>query len=94
MFETAPHLAGLDELVDAGLPDVSSLTINVQLSDAPFVNGMQDFYFTNPGARASKIMAECSIQAQARNTEGTGTDDNASLSFSGLCDAFYAYNSA
>ena len=75
MFEVAPHLAGLDELTDAGAPDVSALTINASLSDAPFMNNAQDFYFTNPIARASKIMAECSIQAQARNvSEGTGTD--------------------
>ena len=32
------------------------------ISAAPFVSPIQDFYFTNPIARASKTMAECSRQ--------------------------------
>jgi len=30
------------------------------MSDAPFKTPIQDFYFTNPIARASVTMAECS----------------------------------
>jgi NADH-quinone oxidoreductase subunit G len=33
---------------------------------APFVNAVQNFYFTNPIARASAVMAECSALAQSR----------------------------
>ena len=39
------------------------------VSDAPFKSPVEDFYFTNPIARASKTMAECSAAAaQARQT--------------------------
>jgi NADH-quinone oxidoreductase subunit G len=37
-----------------------------ELSDAPFVNAVSDFYLTNPIARASVVMAECSaVHAKA-----------------------------
>ena len=39
------------------------------VSDAPFRSPVEDFYFTNSIARASKTMAECSAAAtQARQT--------------------------
>jgi NADH-quinone oxidoreductase subunit G len=31
-----------------------------KLGKEPFVSPIKDFYFTNPIARASRIMAECS----------------------------------
>ena len=36
------------------------------LDKAPFVNAVSNFYFTNPIARASAVMAECSALAQSR----------------------------
>jgi NADH-quinone oxidoreductase subunit G len=43
----------------AGL-DFGSIGAAGELSGAPFVSPIRDFYFTNPVARASKVMAECS----------------------------------
>jgi NADH-quinone oxidoreductase subunit G len=39
--------------------DPAQLGADGQISAAPFVNAIRDFYFTNPIARASKTMAEC-----------------------------------
>ena len=40
---------------------------------APFVSSVEDFYFTNPIARASAVMAECSALAPgARDHDGGG----------------------
>lgn len=38
------------------------------LSEAPFSTSIGDFYMTNPIARASKTMAECSLQKQGLET--------------------------
>jgi NADH-quinone oxidoreductase subunit G len=35
---------------------------------APFAVAIDDFYLTNPVARASAIMGECSALAEARTT--------------------------
>ncbi len=35
---------------------------------APFASSVDDFYFTNPIARGSAVMAECSALAQGRAT--------------------------
>ena len=66
VYQGVPHLsrsgqlipadpAGLDELAKAG----------GKLSSEPFVSAVKDFYFTNPIARASRIMAACA-QERAR----------------------------
>ena len=39
---------------------------------APFRRAVADFYLTNPIARASAIMAECSALANARDQDGGG----------------------
>ena len=44
--------------------DPSAIGAEGKLSDAPFVTPIEDFYFTNPIARASRIMAECSREAR------------------------------
>ena len=36
---------------------------------APFAPAVDDFYLTNPIARASRIMAECSALAQGRSAQ-------------------------
>ena len=40
--------------------DLGSVGETGDLSDAPFVSPVRDFYMTNPIARASVVMAECS----------------------------------
>jgi len=54
----APGHAGAATLKAAGRPS------GAPLSDMPFTSPVRDFYLTNPVARASKTMAECSLLNQ------------------------------
>ena len=75
LYEECPHLAEIDEapVVDPGkLGDLASA--GGSLGSDPFASGIGDFYLTNPIARASKIMAECSALRAEHSGEGTGTD--------------------
>ena len=72
MYEAAPHLAQLDEIVAADAPQAPS---HDGLGTDAFTYAVNDFYFTNPIARASAIMADCAKAKGARSgAEGTGTD--------------------
>ena len=72
MYEAAPHLAQLDEIVSADAPQAPS---HDGLGTATFTYAVSDFYFTNPIARASAIMADCAKAKGAHSdAEGTGTD--------------------
>jgi NADH-quinone oxidoreductase subunit G len=65
MMADHPSFAGLD-FAQTGLDlDLSKLGAEGPLSDAPFQSPIGDFYLTNPIARASQTMAECSAQAKA-----------------------------
>ena len=56
-----PHLAALDSVTAADASAIATLAgTSGSLSKAPFVNAIDDFYLTNPIARASAVMAECS----------------------------------
>ena len=70
-----PLAAGLDHIlrpirdlyealaVDSG--DIARLAARGGTPDkAPFVSPVDDFYLTNPIARASAVMAECSVIAE------------------------------
>lgn len=72
MYEAAPHLAQLDDIVAADAPQAPS---HDGLGTDAFTYAVKDFYFTNPIARASAIMADCARAKGARSgAEGTGTD--------------------
>ena len=72
MYEAAPHLAQLDEIVAADAPQAPS---HDGLGTDAFTYAVSDFYFTNPIARASAVMADCAKAKGARSdAEGTGTD--------------------
>jgi NADH-quinone oxidoreductase subunit G len=61
MYETHPEMAAIDECLSTNSFDVSKLAERSgELSDQPFTSPIDDFYLTNPIARASKVMAECS----------------------------------
>ena len=45
--------------------DIGKLGAKGKVSDAPFASPIKDFYFTNPIARASVTMAECSASVAA-----------------------------
>lgn len=61
MYKVAPQLAALDQILPADAAALAELgnVLGKTLSD-PFVSPVKDFYFTNPIARASKTMAQCS----------------------------------
>ncbi|MCC8956316.1 NADH-quinone oxidoreductase subunit G [Bradyrhizobium sp. Pear77] len=67
MFKTYPHLMRLDQ-IEAGKPDdVKALAGKGGAVDkAAFKPTVEDFYLTNPIARASAVMAECSRLASGR----------------------------
>ncbi|MBV5264457.1 NADH-quinone oxidoreductase subunit NuoG [Pinisolibacter aquiterrae] len=67
MVAAHPTFAGVDEIVPASHEDVAALTSGAgAMSGAGFVSPIGDFYLTNPIARASATMAECSALATAR----------------------------
>ena len=61
MFKATPHLMRVDQ-IEAGKPDdikkLAGRRGNVE--KVPFKTSVEDFYLTNPIARASVVMAECS----------------------------------
>jgi len=70
MYKIAPQLAALDQVAKA---DASGLNELSQVSGAPgsaaFASPVKDFYLTNPIARASAIMAECSALKSGRQMQ-------------------------
>jgi NADH-quinone oxidoreductase subunit G len=66
MFAAHPHLMRIDAVAAGDAADIGKLA---RLSGTPDKAGLKsaisDFYFTNPIARASAIMAECSALAHA-----------------------------
>ncbi len=61
MYKIAPHLASLDHVAKADAAALEELKgAKGSAGSEPFKSPIKDFYFTNPIARASRIMAECS----------------------------------
>jgi len=66
MFAAHPHLMRIDQIAAGDAADIKKLTkLSGELDKAPLRSAVADFYFTNPIARASAIMAECSALAHA-----------------------------
>jgi len=62
-----PHLAAIDQIQAADASALSGLAaVGGAIGDAPFFASVSDFYLTNPIARASRVMAECSALAKGR----------------------------
>ncbi|SDM97214.1 NADH-quinone oxidoreductase subunit NuoG [Afipia sp. GAS231] len=67
MFKAAPHLMRLDQIEPGRADDVKSLGAKGGSVDkTPFKTSVEDFYLTNPIARASAVMAECSRLASGQ----------------------------
>lgn len=65
LYASAPHFAAIEEIADAG--GASGLGgVEIALDKGAFVSPIKDFYLTNPAARASKVLAECSALARSR----------------------------
>jgi NADH-quinone oxidoreductase subunit G len=65
LYEARPHLASLGEIAASQPLDLAALAPSgLSYSSKGFVSPVTDFYLTNPIARASAVMAECSLLAQ------------------------------
>jgi NADH-quinone oxidoreductase subunit G len=61
LYAAHPHLAALDTIAPADPAGVAALANGAgRLGKTPFAATVADFYLTNPIARASAVMAECS----------------------------------
>ncbi len=70
MYKVAPQLARLDTLEKADVAAMAALAdVSGSMSGEAFRSPITDFYMTNPIARASKIMADCSAIKGARQLE-------------------------
>jgi NADH-quinone oxidoreductase subunit G len=71
LYAEYPHLAELDSVQPAdGASAIRSLAaIGGAPGREPFVSPVKDFYLTNPIARASGVMAECSALARELKLE-------------------------
>ena len=71
LYQAHPHLAALDEIApgDAAGAVRALAGLGGTPGREPFVGPVQDFYLTNPIARASRVMAECSALARGRVLE-------------------------
>jgi NADH-quinone oxidoreductase subunit G len=67
IFNAAPHLMRLDQIEPGKADDVKALAAKGGSVDkTPFKSPVEDFYLTNPIARASAVMAECSRLASGQ----------------------------
>ncbi|WP_276199539.1 NADH-quinone oxidoreductase subunit NuoG [Chelatococcus sp. XZ-Ab1] len=64
LFAAHPHLAAIGEIAPVDTAGIETLAgKGGVLADAPLISPIADFYLTNPIARASAVMAECSALA-------------------------------
>jgi NADH-quinone oxidoreductase subunit G len=67
LAESHPHIARLDAIETANVADLEAVALQPSTAwKDDLVNTIADFYLTNPIARASATMAECSALAQGR----------------------------
>ena len=67
MFKAVPHLMRIDQIEAGRTDDVKALAgKGGSVEKAPFRIAVEDFYLTNPVARASQVMADLSAMAKAR----------------------------
>ncbi len=66
LYADYPHFAALDEIAVGNGAEIAALAKKAgKMTKSAFASPVKDFYLTNPIARASAVMAECS--ALARN---------------------------
>jgi len=65
MFKAHPHLQRIGEISAGDAGDLAKLAnLGGTPDKAPFASPIDDYYLTNPIARASAVMAECSVIAE------------------------------
>jgi NADH-quinone oxidoreductase subunit G len=68
LFAAYPHMQRIDQIAAGNADDIRKLAerSGAAVDRAPFRSSIDDFYLTNPVARASAVMAECSALAEGR----------------------------
>ncbi|WP_144754170.1 molybdopterin-dependent oxidoreductase, partial [Bartonella saheliensis] len=67
LFNDYPHLCAIDDIIPSDISGLKALGSKmVSLEGQAFTSMVKDFYLTNPIARASAVMAECSSLAKSR----------------------------
>ncbi|MCO5159405.1 MAG: NADH-quinone oxidoreductase subunit NuoG [Aquamicrobium sp.] len=71
LYAEFPHFAEIDGIAPGNPADVAALAGGKagKIGKSAFVSPVRDFYLTNPIARASAVMAECSALAKGRMTQ-------------------------
>lgn len=65
LYADYPHMAQIDAIATGQAADIAALAAKAKpVSGVAFVSPVADFYLTNPIARASAVMAECSALAK------------------------------
>ena len=65
MFKAHPHLQRIGQIAPGDPADIAKLAkLGGKPDKAPFASPVDDYYLTNPIARASAVMAECSVIAE------------------------------
>ncbi len=68
--EAYPHMLEIDSIKPGEAGEIAALAKGAgKMETAGFANAVTEFYLTNPIARASAVMAECSALAKARTAE-------------------------
>jgi NADH-quinone oxidoreductase subunit G len=67
IFKAVPHLMRVDQIASGNAADIKTLAgKGGSVEKMPFRTSVEDFYLTNPIARASAVMAECSRLASGQ----------------------------
>ncbi|MGF1619417.1 MAG: NADH-quinone oxidoreductase subunit NuoG [Rhodomicrobiaceae bacterium] len=75
LYAEYPHFAGGNEIAPGRISDIEALAKGEsKFEDKPFEPAVEDFYLTNPIARASAIMNEQSALVHEQDHGATGTD--------------------
>jgi NADH-quinone oxidoreductase subunit G len=73
LFAAYPHLQRIGQITPGEASEVRALAAQGGTPDkAPFRQAFDDFYLTNPIARSSAVMAECSALAEGRAMSAAG----------------------
>ena len=75
LYADFPHFAAIDQIAAGSIADIEKLAEGeAKTGDTPFELVVEDFFLTNPIARASAIMNELSALAHEQDQGATGTD--------------------
>jgi NADH-quinone oxidoreductase subunit G len=75
LYAEHPHFAATDEIEAGNLSEIEALAAGeIKFENIAFTSPIDDFYQTNPIARASAIMSELTALTREQDDGATGTD--------------------